>query len=106
MYTEALAAGEQRFKILADTAPMLLWMTGTDGNAEFVNSEYQKFTTYLLRTANPSEQMLMEGLQAIERNVRIQTQLIDGLLDIPRIVAGQLRLERKLWISTRLFVWH
>jgi two-component system, chemotaxis family, CheB/CheR fusion protein len=44
LYSEALAAGEEPFRILADTAPTLLWMSGADGNAEFVNSEYQKFT--------------------------------------------------------------
>jgi CheY-like chemotaxis protein/two-component sensor histidine kinase len=33
------------------------------------------------------------ALETIERNVRTQTQLIDDLLDISRIVAGRLRLE-------------
>ncbi|HEX2164810.1 MAG TPA: HAMP domain-containing sensor histidine kinase, partial [Thermoanaerobaculia bacterium] len=35
----------------------------------------------------------VRGLAVIERNARAQTQLIDDLLDISRIVAGKLRLE-------------
>jgi PAS domain S-box-containing protein len=35
----------------------------------------------------------VRGLEVIERNARAQTQLIDDLLDISRIVAGKLRLD-------------
>jgi len=35
----------------------------------------------------------VRGVKVIERNARAQTQLIDDLLDISRIVAGKLRLE-------------
>ncbi|HEY5315175.1 MAG TPA: ATP-binding protein, partial [Pirellulales bacterium] len=34
-----------------------------------------------------------QGLEVIERNVNVQTKLIDDLLDISRIVAGKLRLN-------------
>jgi CheY-like chemotaxis protein/nitrogen-specific signal transduction histidine kinase len=34
-----------------------------------------------------------EGLQAIERNARAQTQLIDDLLDMSRIISGKIRLD-------------
>lgn len=36
---------------------------------------------------------LLEGLSVITRSTRVQTQLIDDLLDISRIVAGKLRLD-------------
>jgi PAS domain S-box-containing protein len=36
---------------------------------------------------------LVEGLEVIERNTRLQTQLIDDLLDMSRITAGKLRLD-------------
>jgi PAS domain S-box-containing protein len=36
---------------------------------------------------------LQEGLDAIERNARAQTQLIDDLLDMNRIVSGKIRLD-------------
>ena len=36
-----------------------------------------------------------EALAAIDRNTRVQTRLIDDLLDVSRIVAGKLDLERR-----------
>jgi signal transduction histidine kinase len=36
---------------------------------------------------------LAQGLDAIERNARLQARLIDDLLDISRIVSGKLRIE-------------
>ena len=38
----------------------------------------------------------MEGVEAIERNARIQTQLIEDLLDVSRITSGKLRLDIQL----------
>src|SRR3954447_4066158 len=37
--------------------------------------------------------MLREGLEVIERNARVQTQLISDLLDMSRIISGKLRLD-------------
>jgi hypothetical protein len=36
---------------------------------------------------------MLRGLEVIERNVRAQTQLIEDLLDVSRIVTGKLRVE-------------
>jgi len=36
---------------------------------------------------------LEQGLSTIERNARVQTQLIEDLLDMSRIISGKLRLE-------------
>ncbi len=36
---------------------------------------------------------LVKGLEAIERNARVQTQLIEDLLDMSRITSGKLRLD-------------
>ena len=49
----------------------------------------------LLRTSGASSDpaLLTQGLEAIERNARLQARLIDDLLDISRIVSGKLRLE-------------
>ncbi|WP_397570040.1 response regulator [Schlesneria sp. T3-172] len=41
------------------------------------------------------EHELAEGVAAIERNAKIQTQLIDDLLDVSRITSGKLHLEVK-----------
>ena len=42
------------------------------------------------------EQELAEGVQVIERNARVQAQLIDDLLDMNRIVSGKTRLDIRL----------
>ena len=40
-----------------------------------------------------NEETLREGLEVIERNARAQTQLIEDLLDMSRIVSGKIRLD-------------
>lgn len=47
----------------------------------------------LLRTRQMDEQTNSRALEAIERNARLQAQLIEDLLDISRIVTGKLHLE-------------
>ena len=47
----------------------------------------------ILRTEGCDEADLREGLDVIERNTRVQVQLIDDVLDVARIVSGKLRLE-------------
>lgn len=39
------------------------------------------------------EEMLRKGLDTIERNARVQVQLIDDLLDMSRILSGKVRLD-------------
>jgi len=46
-----------------------------------------------LRTARLDPATTARALEAIERNARAQSQLIEDLLDISRIVSGKLRLE-------------
>ena len=48
----------------------------------------------VLRRRAPAE--LSDGLEAIERNARVQAQLISDLLDVARITSGKLRLEAEL----------
>src|SRR5579871_2591236 len=40
-----------------------------------------------------NENDLTEGLQTIERNARSQTQIIEDLLDLSRIISGKIRLD-------------
>ena len=47
----------------------------------------------LARRHSVEPELLAEGLEVIERNVRIQAQIIDDLLDISRMVTGKLRLN-------------
>jgi signal transduction histidine kinase/ActR/RegA family two-component response regulator len=55
----------------------------------------------VLREATRDEKVLNQGLEAIDRNARVQAQLIDDLLDVSRIVSGKLNLDvRPLDISS------
>ena len=47
----------------------------------------------ILRKGPEDEDDLQQGLETIERNARVQTQLIEDLLDMSRIISGKLRLE-------------
>ena len=45
-----------------------------------------------LKTSDGTDD-IKRGLEAIERNARLQTQLIDDLLDMSRIISGKVRLD-------------
>lgn len=51
--------------------------------------------TEMLRTPGVDTRKIQKGLETIERNVKLQTQLIEDLLDVSRIVAGKLRLAEE-----------
>jgi PAS domain S-box-containing protein len=48
---------------------------------------------YLLRTGKLDPATYERALETIERNTRLQAQLIEDLLDVSRIIAGKLRLN-------------
>lgn len=52
----------------------------------------------LLTMGASDEAELAQGLEAIERNARTQTQLIEDLLDMSRIISGKIRLNMQ-WIN-------
>ena len=49
--------------------------------------------TQLLRSGNVDPEESSYGLDVIERNVRVQTKLIEDLLDVSRITSGKLQLQ-------------
>jgi PAS domain S-box-containing protein len=49
--------------------------------------------TRMLRTGAVEPKQLARVLETIERNARAQTQLIEDILDVSRIIAGKLRLN-------------
>ncbi|BAY63853.1 multi-sensor hybrid histidine kinase [Calothrix brevissima NIES-22] len=51
--------------------------------------------TKLLQTGNLDQSKITEALATIERNAKLQTQLIDDLLNIARILRGKLSLNTK-----------
>ena len=48
----------------------------------------------ILRDNLSDRAIVKQGLEAIERNARLQTQLVDDLLDLSRIIAGKIDLVR------------
>jgi PAS domain S-box-containing protein len=49
----------------------------------------------LLKSGPWDEERVRKGLEIIARNARSQTQLIDDILDVSRIIAGKVRVTRK-----------
>lgn len=47
---------------------------------------------HLLRSRPPDASTLARGLEIIERNTDLQTQLVEDLLDVSRIISGRIRL--------------
>jgi signal transduction histidine kinase/ActR/RegA family two-component response regulator len=47
----------------------------------------------ILASGSRNDADLSEGLQTIERNARAQTQIIEDLLDMSRIISGKVRLD-------------
>ena len=50
---------------------------------------------HLLRTSMHSDEQLDRGLNVIERNARMQSRMVDDLLDMGGVIAGKMRLERR-----------
>lgn len=51
--------------------------------------------TQLLQKGNLEPPMVDRALETIERNARMQSQLVEDILDVSRIITGNLRLEIK-----------
>ena len=49
--------------------------------------------THLIRSGNLNQEHMSRALEIIERNARSQSQLIDDLLDVSRIITGKLKLD-------------
>ena len=49
--------------------------------------------TSLVRSGDLDEETVQQALEVIERNARVQAQLIEDLLDVSRIISGNFRLE-------------
>jgi len=48
---------------------------------------------HILRKKPPTPETLEQGLTVIDRNARVQSQLISDLLDMSRIISGKMRLD-------------
>ena len=51
--------------------------------------------TQMLRATQMNAELATRGLDVLDRSVRLQAKLIDDLLDVSRIIAGKLRIEKR-----------
>jgi len=51
--------------------------------------------SHLVRTGKLEDEQLTRAVETIERNARSQSQLIDDLLDVSRIITGKLQIEAR-----------
>jgi signal transduction histidine kinase/DNA-binding response OmpR family regulator len=51
--------------------------------------------SHLVRTGKLEEEQMNRAVETIERNARSQSQLIDDLLDVSRIITGKLKIEAR-----------
>jgi PAS domain S-box-containing protein len=51
--------------------------------------------TEMMRAPGADDRVLTRGLETIARNIKLQTRLIEDLLDVSRIVSGKLRLTQQ-----------
>lgn len=47
----------------------------------------------ILKSGDAKPEDVREGIEAIERNAKVQTELISDLLDVSRIISGKMRLD-------------
>jgi signal transduction histidine kinase/ActR/RegA family two-component response regulator len=106
-YTDALQRAEQREN---EKAQLLASERSARSVAEHANRMKDEFLAtlshelrtplnailgwaHILQRQYPGDGSLTSGLETIERNARVQTQLIEDLLDMSRIISGKLRLD-------------
>ena len=107
-----LAAAIDRRRGEAEREALLARQAAAQAEAEAANRAKDRFLAVLghelrtpmnailgwaqvLRNGEPAVEEIRHGLEVIERNVRAQTRIIADLLDVSRIVAGKLSLDRR-----------
>lgn len=58
---------------------------------------------HLIRRNALEKERLQQGLEVIEKNARVQAQMIGDLLDMSRIISGKIRLEPR-WVDAKSII--
>ncbi len=86
----SLHESEERFRIMANTAPVLIWMSDANGQATFFNQSWLDFTGYTLEQAlingwianiHPEERLKCLNNYNLARQNLSQTQIEHRMLD-------------------------
>ena len=99
---ERLLASEQRARAEAERANNIKdeFLAALSHELRTPLNAIVGWAAVLKRRAQYSEPEIVKGVEAIERNARVQTQLIADLLDVSRITSGKLSLARE-WFDPR-----
>lgn len=99
--TERKRAEEQRLQLAREQVARSEAESASRSKDEFLATVSHELRTPLnailgwgrmLRNSKLNEESFSRGLDTIERNAKLQAQLIDDLLDVSRIISGRLRL--------------
>ena len=99
--TERKKAEEQRLQLAREQVARSEAEAASRAKDEFLATISHELRTPLnailgwgrmLRSSNLNEESVNRGLNSIERNAKLQAQLIDDLLDVSSIISGKLRL--------------
>jgi PAS domain S-box-containing protein len=78
---EALRESEKRFRLVADTAPVLVWMSGTDKLCTFFNKAWLDFTGRSMEHESGAGWALGVHPDDLDRCMRIYSDAIDARVD-------------------------
>ena len=88
--TAAVRESEERFRLMADSAPVLMWVAGTDKRRIDFNKEWLRFTGRTLQ--QESEDGWMQSMHPADRSAFIQK--FDQAFDERQRFAAEFRLQR------------
>jgi signal transduction histidine kinase/CheY-like chemotaxis protein len=104
--TQRRAIEEQRGRLLADAEKARAQAEAANRTKdEFLATLSHELRTPLtaiygwvdiLKNSELDEKKITKALEVIDRNIKAQTQLIDDLLNVSRIITGNLKMEREL----------
>ena len=89
--TSALRESEQRFWTLADTVPVMIWMTGVDKRFIFVNRGWSEFSGYSLEQARGQAWPIDVHPDDLKRTIATFKTACDARIDF----SVQCRMKRK-----------
>ncbi len=74
----SLRESEERFRVVADTAPVMIWMSGTDGHPNYFNQAWLRFTGRTLEAEGKSGLAAITHPDDYEQCLKVYTEAFDS----------------------------